>query len=1208
MDRNHADNAMNVIPIKIHRTEDGRKEFMFFPSGMKHTPGEGRDPRVPLERDLLSREFPTERHVALFLFLLSLALYLASMSWTAFPGPPTWLLLTHLDPNTPPTPLDSIWGWLLSGFLRLPFGSVAGWSGLFSAACGAACVSLLARLMMRVGYLIRNEPGRGSFIREAQARRLSGIAAGLYLACNVPFWVAATRSLPDTFHMLLLLAFAWQVSQYQHLGRLRHLFLLGLLFGVGVTEFPTFLVFLPLAAFVVVRETFRWRALRIWRTHAALWGGLALGLLFYVLDAYVFYKQSALAGTYLAPLEAVKQVLGAQIQMVTLIRFSPGFLAIIAVSTVPWLTLFAMSSRSPWFYEWGQISVRLIFAWGLMAILFDASFAPWHLLGMGYLMVTPYLMSAISMGYIAGEFWILGESQIMMDTALVKWTFRRAASLLALAVPIGIAAGGAFNWRTVDGRYAKIVDQAVATILDRLQGRDIVFSTGLLDDSLCLAVLEKKIPVRVVSMPRTPSVPYLQRMAKYFEEESWRQPLEQGNLGAFMENLLMSDDGPGRIAIIDMPDMFREYGYLEPDGFLYRMKTEPGQVDLPVLARSQKPFWTWMEQMALHPVPEKNILRSYQDLMRLMASKVADNLAVLQIERGDRRGALETLRSARRIWPENLSVLMNLIELGRALEEPESAAWDKELTDRQDELGGDRWGLVGHFGYVWNAREWVKRGYVWALSGVPAAEEAARRKPAVSDEDEASNDNRAQVLDQSYLLWGGTYQDDGFYRAQLIKDSRNTSALMSLCRLSLRRNDPEAAEAYIAEALAMGLEEDKVLFDRAMLSYVRGEKTAAVESLSALSRLTPGDLRVWMALLLLADDGDPVRADALKALKGQGSAPIGVHLALAFVHMSRQQWAAAQSELDQAVQMEPRNEQAWEMMVLLAQTRGNKPLLDTGLRALLERNPDHFLQYQNAGVEQYRKGNLAEAEAAFRKGLQRQRDATLLNNLAHVITERDGNLQDALKLIDEALLRQPGQAQMLSTRGAVFVKLGRFEEARQDLQESLRKQGRNNNLLILLARTYEGLGDRTRALTIVKTLAAQPDKLDDKQSKQVRELLLRLVPPAAPAAVDRTGDRQEQLGRVDAALRKKPGDAELLRARGEICVELGRFEEARGDLQAALKALGPDKEGLLLLAQAYAGAGDGARALKIAKALASQPDKLDERQKKQVRELLLRLR
>ena len=1199
---------MNAIPAKDHRAIKGSAGFSFFPAGMKHTPGEGRDPRVPLDDDPLSSQLPTACQIALILFLASLALFLASLSWTAFPGLPTWSLLAHLDPNAPPMPLDFIWGFLLKGFARLPVGSVAAWSGLFSALCGAACVGLLARLMMRVGYLIRNEPGQKSFIREAQARRLSGIAAGSYLACNIPFWVASTRSLPETFHLLLLLVFAWFVSQYQHWGKGRHLFLAGFFFGLGASEFPTFLVFLPLAAFVVVRELIRWRALRIGRMHAALWGGLVLGLLFYPLDAYVFFKQSALAGMYVAPWAALKQMLGAQIQLITQIRYSPGFLAIIAVSVVPWLTLFTMSSRSPWFYEWGQIGVRLIFAGGLIAILYDASFAPWNLLGMGYLMVTPYLMLAICMGYVVGEFWILGESQRMMDTALVKWTFRHAASLFALLLVASIWAGGVFNWRTVDGRYGRIVDLAVSEILGRLEGRDILFSAGLLDDSIGLSVLEKKIPVQVISAPRTPSILYLQRLAKGFDEESGSRQLSQGDFSAFLDNLLMSDTGPSRIGIIDMPDAFREFGYLEPDGFLYRLETSPDQIDVPALAQSQKAFLAWMEQTVLHPVPEKNLLSLYRDFLRLLASKVANNLAILQIERGEAAEAMETLRSAHRIYPENWSVLMNLVEVSRTCELPEAAEWEKAWTDRQDELGGDRWGLVVRFGYVWNARAWVRRGHVWALSGVPAVEEAARRKPAISEEDEASNDNREQVLDQAYLLWGEAFRDDSFYRGRLMKDGRDTAALMALCRLSLRRNDPEAAEAYLAEALAMGLAEENIAFDRAMLAYVRGDKVAAVDSLAALSRLTPGDLRVWMALLLLADENDPASAEALKTLKGQSSATVGVHLTLAFVHLARQQWAAAQSELDQAVQLDPRNTQAWEMMVILAQMRGNKPLLDAGLRALLERNPDHFLQYQNAGVEQYQKGNLAEAEAAFRKGLQRQRDATLLNNLAHVITEQDGNLQDALKLIDEALLRQPGQAQMLSTRGAVFVKLGRFEDARRDLQESLRKQGRNNNLLLLLAQTYEGLGDRTRAMTLINALAAQPDKLDDKQRKQMGEIRLRLEPPPASVAAAPPRDWAKALERVDAALRNTPGNAELLAARGEICVQLGRFDDAQRDLQAALKMQGRNVRWLILLAQACEGSGDRARALKIAKALAAQPDQLDDKQKSLVRELLLRLR
>ena len=1198
---------MNAIPPDAIAARTKNGEFSFFPPGMAHTPGEGRDPRIPLKTDSLSSEFPTDRQIGLFSFLVSLAIFLASMSWTAFPGPPTWALLSHLDPNSTPTSLDPIWGWLLKGIAHLPLGSVAGGAGFLSALCGAACISLLSRLMMRVGYLIRNEPGRYSIVREANARRLSGIVAGLYLACSIPFWVASTRSLPDTFHLLLLLMFAWFVSQYQHWGRRRHLFWAGLFFGIGISEFPTFLVFLPLAVFHVVREMFRWRSLGAWRSHFALWGGLALGLLFDVLNAYLLFKQNALAGSFIQPWVAVKQVLSDQILQVTQIRFSPGFLAIIAVSVIPWLTIFAMSTRSPWFYEWGQVSVRLIFIGGLLAILYDASFAPWHLLGMGYLMVTPYLMLAICMGYIVGEFWILGETQALLDTALVKRTIRRASSLFALLLPLAVLGGGAFNWRTVDGRHGRIVDMAVSETLGRLNGRDILFSTGLLDDSLCLAVLEKKLPVCIISAPRTSSILYLQKLAKAFDDDSLKQQLDKGDFSAFLENLLMSDEGPGRVGLIEMPDLFREFGYLAPDGFLYRLETAPDQIDLPALAESQKPFWAWMEQMARRPLPEKNILRPYQDLLRLMASKVANNLAIAQIERGDESGALETLRAARRISSTNLSVLLNLLELGRTRELPEAAELEKDWAARQDELEGERWVLAIRYGYVWNAREWVKRGFVWALSGVPAAEEAARRKPAVSDEDEASNDNRVQVLDQAYLLWGTAFQDETYYRGMLMKDGRDTAALMSMCRLSLRRNDPEAAEAYIAEALAMGLDKEQTLFARAMLTFIRGDKETAVKDLISLSRLTPGDMRVWMALLLLSDENDPVNSEAMKMLKGQGGTPIGAHLAMASIHMSRQQFAAAQSELEQAVQMEPRNTQAWEMMVMLAQARGNKPLLDTGLRALLDRNPDHFLQYQNAGVEYYRKGQLAEAEAMFRKGVQRQRDATLLNNLAHVIMEQDGNLQDALKLACEALLRQPGQPQMLSTRGAIYVKMGRFEDALRDLQESLRKQGRNNNLLILLAQTYEGLGDRTRALTVAKALATQPDKLDDKQKKQVKELLLRLADRPAPAAPG-GDDLQKALKQVDEALRQTPGRGDLLGARGEIYVKMGRFEEARRDLQESLKLQGRNNNWLILLARAYEGSGDRTRALAVAKALAAQPDRLDDPQKKQVKELLLRLR
>lgn len=1034
--------------------------------------------------------FPTGRQIGWGLFLFALVLYLASLSWTAFPGLPTQALLDHLDPTAAaPSALDSIWGWLVNGFAHLPGLAVAGWAGLFSALCGAAAVGLLGGLMGRVRYLIRSDPGRDSFAREAQARKLSAGVAGLYLACNIPFWMVSTRSLPGSFHLLLLVLAAWAFSRYQHGGRRRDLFGAGLLFGLGLTESATFIVFLPVAVFLLAREMFRWNSLGSWRAHAVLWGGLGLGLLLYPIHAAGLYREGVALGLFTSPWQAVFQVLADQFRLITMLRFHSGFLVIMFLSMVPWLMLFVLSHRSPWFYEWGQVGVRLIFIGGLLGVLFNASYAPWRWLGMQYVMVTPYLLLAAGMGYMAGEFWILGEPKALAEVPFLAQAARRSASLFALALPVAVLAAGAFHWRTVDGRHARIAKAAVSEVLGRLAGRDIVFSAGVLDDSLRLAVWERKIKVRVVSASRTSSPLYLRRLSQDFVKDTLREPLERGDFGTFLDNLLMSEEGPDRIGIIDLPEIFREFGYLVPDGFLYRLEATAEDIDLPALIESQRPFWARMERMARQPVPEANLVRPYQNQALLLASKIANNLAVMQVERGDEAGALETLRTARRIHPENLSVLLNLLELARTRELPESAELEAEWARRQEELKGERWALAVRFGYVWRAREWVKRGFVWALSGAPGTVEAARRQPSVSVD---STDAAAQLLDQAYLAWGASPRDEPFYRAQLMKDGRDAAALMALCRLALRRNDLEAAEAYIAEAMAAGLREEDALFDRAMADHVRGETGKALEALVALSRQFPGDERIWMAILLLSEREDPVNAAALKTLKDRGGANVPLRLALASVHLSRQQWVDAQAELEKAIQLDSRNTQAWEMMVTLAQERRNKALLDASLQALLARDPGHYLQYQNEGVAHYRKGDLEKAEASFRKGLQRHRDPTLLNNLAHVVMERGGDLPEALQLVDEALKRKPGTAAFFSTRGAIYLKMGRFGEARDDFQEAMKRQGRSENLLLQLVRSYEGMGDRARAFTMAKALALQPDRLDAGQKSELKEMLKRL--------------------------------------------------------------------------------------------------------------------
>ena len=1073
---------------RFGKTEDGT--FSFFPARQKEDlPGEGREPHEIVKTDLASRREPTERQIGIVLFLAALLLYLTTLSWAPFPGLPSSSLRLHLGLDIKPATNDLLWGEVVRLFARLPGLPVAGWAALFSALCGAASVSLLGRIMSRVGYLIRNEPGPMSFNREAQARRLSGWVAGFYLACCVPFWMSATRSLPGTFHLFLLLQTVWFFSEYQHWGLLRHLGLVSLLYGIGITEFATFIVFLPAAIFLVAREMFRWRALRTRRPHLVVWGGLLLGLALYPLQALALFHRGG--GGELIPSfwAAWAQILQQQGQLITNVRFNAGFPVIMFFSLVPWLTLFAASCRSPWFYERGQVAVRLIFVAGFLGVSYNMTYSPWNLLGMDYLMLTPYVLLAGSMGYMAGEFWILGEIQQLLDFSWRARARRHLSSAFALLLPVAILGGGVTSWWRADGRTSRVVDSTAQDVLNRLEGRDILFTVGILDDALCLAAQERRLPVHLVSIGRASSPIYLRKLARSFEDEELKQALQRLDFGAFLEILLLSEHGAERTSIIDMPDVFREYGYLVPDGFIYRIEADPEHDNLPALVETQRPFWARLEEMQRQPVPKVNLARPYQDLLLMLASKTANNLGVLLADHEEYALATEAFRAARRMNPKNLSAVLNLLELGRTQDLPEKAELEAEWKDLQKYPSAERWGLSGKHGYVWHAYEWAARGQAWVLSGTPTAVEAARRTPSVETEEA---DDLARRLDQAYLIWGGSPGDELMCRNRLVKNGRDTAALMDLCRLALRRNDLPAARAYMAEAVALGLPADQTLFDQAMAEYVRGEKEQALAQLETLIHLTPADMRVWVAIALIGDPQAPLSIQAMKVLKKIDAMGLGTHLALASAYISRQEWTEAQAELDKALQLEPGSTEAWEMMVVAAQGEGNNTLMETSMNALLAKMPDHFLRYQNEGVHYYKQGNLEKAEGAFRKGIEQRRDPALLNNLAYVILERNGDLEEALQFVNEALKRRPGLTDLYGTRSEIYLKQGRFAEARDDLQYYLKRQSRNYQMLLLLGLSYEGLGDREHALAVAKSLARQPEKLTATQKKTLRELIRRL--------------------------------------------------------------------------------------------------------------------
>lgn len=1036
--------------------------------------------------------YPSNVGIGVFLFASSLALYLASMSWTAFPGLPTRLLLMHLGWDDVPAVLDPVWGAWVRGLARLPWLPVESWAGLSSAVCGAACVGLLGSLTARVRYRGLMGLPPASLARSDRARQLSGVVAGLYLAVSIPFWVASTRSLPATFHLLLLLGAAYLFSEYQRWGKRRHLAALGLLLGAGTVEFATFLLLGPVAAVVTLREMYLRQAHRDRRAHAALWGGWCAGLGLYAVHAVLLYWRGVPTGAFPSPWAAGMEMLREQFALVAQLRTHAAFPVLAFFCLVPWFLLFVLSRRTPWHYEGDQIAVRWVFAAGLLAVLGNAPFAPWHLLGMKYLAVTPYLLLAVCMGYMNGEFWILGGDAGQPGLTWIRKVFRVVSGAFAMLLPLAIVAAGARNWRAAEGRSAAVLAAAAADVADRLAPGDVVFSAWQLDDVLRLEIGRRGLPIDVVSATRTRSPVYLRSLAGKFGDPILRQPLLKGNFDEFLENLRRADRYHSRLAIIEMPETFRECGMPVPDRLIYRIPAKNASPDWAALAAAQIPLWERMERMAAKPIPDANPVKIHRDLLALYASRTANDFGVLQAERGDMDGAGESIRSARRIYAGNYSAWLNSAALAHVRDAPESGEFDEQGGDWPTEMGNARWGLGMRYGYVWKAYEWMRRGWVWALSGTTADEERSRRNAMHPKID---RDHFGQIVDLAYLQWDSPPKTENYHRFALMTQGKEPEALMGLVRLALRGMDGEVAEAYLAEAAAMGAPPVEIAYGCALAAFVRGKRKESLAALGELAGQTPGDLRIWMALALFADKRDPMREEALTTLRRNGAKNVDVQLALARMHLLRYQWAEAQQALEQAVRLPGADARAWEALADVARIRGNVPLLESSLKTLLARKPNHPLGRLSAAEKFAAYGAWHDAETELRRAMAEERNPDLLHSLARIMMRRNGDLREARTLVDDALRRQPFNPLYQCTRSELDLKEGHLDDAERRIRHVLAVAPGQMSARLAAGRIHAARGEQPEALEQIRILEERKETLSRDLRSELEELKSTMALP-----------------------------------------------------------------------------------------------------------------
>lgn len=1007
-----------------------------------------------------------------------------------FPGLPVHMLLRHLEPASYPTLLTPIWGWVLRGLaVGLPWVPVAGAAALFSAFCGAASVALLARIMLFVGYRLPPEAMPAHRSRELQARWLSSLVAALFLAVSIPFWIGATRSLPVTFHMLWLLCVVWLFIGFQRDGRLWKLAAIGALWGAGMAEAPAFAVFAPVAIYFVIRELILKKRLSSPRAHAAAWGGGLLGLM--IFPAHFWWLTRTNPGRWASPLHAGASMLSEQWGMIRQIQFNHGYLVILFFCVVPWLLLFVFSRRSPWYYDKQQIIARLVFGVCLLALLFDAPFSPWSFLGMNYLMVTPYLLFAVCSGYMAGEFWIIGTPPLKADTPTWLHIAHRASAIGALFIPALILIAGACNFTTANGRPGAVIQREARNTVARLGERDVLFSASLLDDSFQWATRELQRPVRLIRISEAFSPVYLEIMKGWFPEPELQAFLQPGLFGGFVAEWMRTPEHAARTGITGIPEAFQDFGNLLPSGLVYGIAPALDETACRELFEWQKPFWVQMSWLAEHRASTRNPARLYQDHLLTLAAQSANNFGVFLAQMNLSSEALEAFRAARRIHPGNISALLNLLSLSAKNNIPEQEQLEADWSVLREKLDGSEWLLAIRYGFLWRARDWMQKGFPWALSGEPAPWAHLPFERTLDDPREASV---AQLMDQIFLRLGQPSGNDLAARAALAHYPKNNQALIDLAWNALRNNDPAAAEAYYMAAMANGVPETALGLDRALLAWLKGDSETALEKLHELREQAFNDPRVWLALLLL---GDPQAPDAdllLKHFSQQHLTNVPVRLTLAWIRMVRHEWDQAAQELELVFHHEPRNREAWEMMFVLGVIHGNAKDQKAAHQMLMSQSPPHPMKILRAARRVQNRGDSMRAWAIVWQSAQINRHPFLLHSLANLLGEQEDGQEMAQRLMDEALRCQPFNPMFILTDVELKLQAGQLDVARETVEQLTKDMPDYPMVKLTAARLMIIMGDRERARALLDELKTKEEHFSAGELARWREVNAMLTP------------------------------------------------------------------------------------------------------------------
>ncbi len=453
---------------------------------------------------------------------------------------------------------------------------------------------------------------------------------------------------------------------------------------------------------------------------------------------------------------------------------------------------------------------------------------------------------------------------------------------------------------------------------------------------------------------------------------------------------------------------------------------------------------------------------------------------------------------------------------------------------------------------------------------VAIAEDLARRRP--------SDSGMQQLLGTARARNGDAAGARKAFEQALAVDDRQIGPRVGLARLEAAARNYDMAASRLNDALRIDEKNQEAIAEMAALAELRGQTTEAQRWYEkAVDFAKPGDLRPAIALVdfHLRGGRAPAALDASRKLAAKAPENATALVTIARAYLASENVDAARTTLTNATRVANFDAPLQVQIALLQVAARNLSGAAYSLEKALNSDPAFLPAQALMGDVEIRQGEFAKAEQRARQlqvrwpksavgwsllgalAAERGQGAAAVDAYRHahqlepstdsvlrlVRTQALADLPGAVQVAEAWLRQRPQDLLVRKVIGDVQARAGNWNAARTAYEAVLKQSPRDAEALNNLAGVQIMLNDPAALKTAELALAVQPNN---------------------PNVIDTTGWAAFRAGQKDRALQllrdarlRAPDNAEIRFHLASALADSGRRNEAREELEAALKSPRP---------------------------------------------------